>query len=502
MPIAGGTTEEISAYGSNELNASNPLIIQGGLGVGISHWELAKAVSLQGHLGVVSGTALATVILRRLQDGDAGAHIQRAAEHFVDPGLAERILKRYYIAGGKSDTSPYALHPLYKVASTKSLIDLTIFANFAEVWLAKEGHDGSIGMNYLEKIQLPHLPSLYGAMLAGVDFVLMGAGIPREIPGALDRLAQHGRAELHMNVSGARRGEQYTATFEPSEHISAPPGPLERPIFLAIVASNVLAEALAKKSTGHVDGFIVENCTAGGHNAPPRTKGETNARGEPTYGERDIVDLERLRKLDRPFWLAGSYGHPDRLEQALAQGAAGVQVGTAFAFCDESCFPETIKRRVLTAVLEGNIDLYTDGRASPTGFPFKVVQLEGTLSDEDVYNRRERNCDLGYLRTLYRKPDGSVGYRCPAEPVQQYVSKEGLIDDTTGRKCLCNALVASMGRGQVRESGALETPIVTAGDDLTNLTPLINPDTMSYSVRDVVDYLTSAVPTETSNLPA
>lgn len=484
------------------MSASNPLIIQGGMGIGISHWELAKAVSLQGHLGVVSGTALAAVIVRRLQDGDAGGHIQRAAEQFVDPGLAERILKRYYIAGGKSDTSPYALHPQYKMASSKSLIELTIFANYAEVWLAKEGHDGKVGINFLEKIQLPHLPSLYGAMLAGVDFVLMGAGIPREIPGALDRLAQHDNAELHVNVLGTPRGKQHTVAFEPSEHISVPPVPLKRPKFLAIVASNVLAEALAKKSTGHVDGFIVEHYTAGGHNAPPRTKGETNERGEPAYGERDIVDLERLRKLERPFWLAGSYGHPDRLVQALAQGAAGVQVGTAFAFCDESGFPAATKRRILTAVLEGNIDVYTDGRMSPTGFPFKVVRMDRTLSDEDMYNDRQRNCDLGYLRTPYTKLNGAIGYRCPAEPVQQYLSKEGLIEDTPGRVCLCNALIAGMGKGQVREGGALETPILTAGDDLTNLTPLINSDTMSYSAQDVLDYLTSAVPTESSHVPA
>ena len=106
------------------------------------------------------------------------------------------------------------------------------------------------------------------------------------------------------------------------------------------------------------------------------------------------------------------------------------------------------------------------------------------------------------MRTLYRKLDGSVGYRCPSEPVQQYLSKEGLIEDTPGRKCLCNALIASMGKGQVREGGCLETPIVTAGDDLANLTPLINPDTMSYSARDVVDYLTSAVPAESSHLLA
>ena len=45
----------------------------------------------------------------------------------------------------------------------------------------------------LPKVQMPNLPTLYGAMLAGVACVIMGAGIPREIPGALDLLAQPDR---------------------------------------------------------------------------------------------------------------------------------------------------------------------------------------------------------------------------------------------------------------------------------------------------------------------
>ncbi|MGD8321328.1 MAG: hypothetical protein PVJ02_12765, partial [Gemmatimonadota bacterium] len=36
----------------------DPVIIQGGMGVGISGWRLARAVSSRGQLGVVSGTAL------------------------------------------------------------------------------------------------------------------------------------------------------------------------------------------------------------------------------------------------------------------------------------------------------------------------------------------------------------------------------------------------------------------------------------------------------------
>ena len=88
-------------------------------------------------------------------------------------------------------------------------------ANFVEVFLAKEGHKGKVGINLLEKIQLPTLPSLYGAMLADVDYVLMGAGIPRAIPGALDRLAQGETAQLKIDVVGARPGEKFLSTFDP-----------------------------------------------------------------------------------------------------------------------------------------------------------------------------------------------------------------------------------------------------------------------------------------------
>jgi hypothetical protein len=47
---------------------------------------------------------------------------------------------------------------------------------------------------------LPNLALLYGAMLAGVDYFLMGArGIAREISGALDALAIHQQARLRRS---------------------------------------------------------------------------------------------------------------------------------------------------------------------------------------------------------------------------------------------------------------------------------------------------------------
>src|ERR1700693_5650483 len=68
-----------------------PLIIQGGMGAGVSSWKLAKAVSQAGQLGVVSGTALDQILARRLQDGDPGGNMRRGLDRFPFHSVAERI---------------------------------------------------------------------------------------------------------------------------------------------------------------------------------------------------------------------------------------------------------------------------------------------------------------------------------------------------------------------------------------------------------------------------
>lgn len=468
--------------------AALPSIIQGGMGVGVSNWRLARAVASYGELGVVSGTGLDTLFVRRLQDGDPGGHLRRAMAHFPIPGVAETVLDRYFRPEGREEHEGYRLLPMYRQVMDRARLQLTALANFVEVFLAREGHDGRVGINLLTKIQLPNLPSLYGAMLAGVDFVLMGAGIPREIPGALDDLARNAPARLTLDAVGLARGERELIEFDPADlHDGAPPA-VGRPAFLPIVASNSLATMLARKATGRIDGFVIEGPTAGGHNAPPRGEPTFNDRGEPQYGERDVVDLEKIAELGLPFWVAGGAGHPDRLDEARAAGAAGVQVGTLFAYCDESGLPAEHKRRVTDAAHEGGLDVVTDGRASPTGFPFKAVQLEGTLSADDVYGDRTRCCDLGYLRTAYRNERGGISYRCASEPVDTFVKKGGDPADTVGRKCLCNALMANLGRAQVQKDGSVEPTFFTAGDDLTLLARFLD-GRRSYSAADVIDYL-------------
>ena len=204
-----------------------------------------------------------------------------------------------------------------------------------------------------------------------------------------------------------------------------------------------------------------------------------------------MLDLEKIRELGLPFWLAGAQATPEKLAAALQLGAAGIQVGTVFAFCDESGIQPSLKRDAIRASRARTARVFTDPAASPTGFPFKVVQMAGTVSDADTYAARERVCDLGYLRQPYRRDDGTIGYRCAGEPVEDYVRKGGTIAETVGRKCLCNGLAATVGLGQSRD-GAVEPSLVTAGNEIADLARLVEAGRDHYSAHDVVHYLRTA----------
>ncbi|HEX9045707.1 MAG TPA: nitronate monooxygenase, partial [Verrucomicrobiae bacterium] len=265
-----------------------PRIIQGGMGAGVSSWRLARAVALTGELGVVSGTALACILARRLQMGDPGGHMRRAMASFPIPGIVSSVLAEYFVPAGKKSDEPFKLTSLPSLTPAPEFVALTVLANFTEVFLAKEGHSGAVGINYLEKIQFPTLPSIFGAMLAGVDYVLVGAGIPRAIPGVLDKLAAGEPVELKIDVASAPPGEEVFSRFDPAAFCGGAAPKLKRPAFIGIVASATLALTLARKSNGAVNGFVVEGETAGGHNAPPRGALQLNEQGEPIYGPRDV----------------------------------------------------------------------------------------------------------------------------------------------------------------------------------------------------------------------
>jgi NAD(P)H-dependent flavin oxidoreductase YrpB (nitropropane dioxygenase family) len=459
------------------------------MGVGVSDWRLARAVAAAGQLGVVSGVALDAVLARRLQCGDPGGHVRRALAQLPLPGVADRIVGRYFVPGGIEAGQPFRPVPRLGLRPSVASAELTVAGNFAEVYLAKQGHGGPVGINYLEKIQLATPAAAYGAMLAGVDYVLMGAGIPAEIPALLDAVAAGEPGELTVTVAGAVAGARHTAGVDPRALFGVTPAALTRPRFLAIVSSVVLAAYLTRTPASAPDGFVLEAPAAGGHSAPPRGRLRLNAVNEPVYGPRDEIDVAKVAALGLPFWLAGGQAGAGKLARARSAGAAGIQVGTAFALCRESGIDAELRGRLVDQALAGTLAIRNEAYTSPAGFPFKVAKLPGTLADDEVYAARPRLCDLGYLRVPYQRGDGRLGYRCPAEPVEVYLRKGGAAEDTIGRRCLCNGLTATIGLAQRRAGGSAEPALVTLGQDLGFLPGLVAAAGTSFGAADVVAYL-------------
>ncbi len=462
-----------------------PLLLGGGMAVGISTPPLVKAVSTyeipglgRGRcLGITSGTAAAHLLARRLQHGDTRVRLALDALAALAPSLApelDALHAAYFVPGGKAASRPYKPVQGFGLDAPRWLQLLTIAANFATVRECKQDHDCAVGINYLQKIELSQLPALYGAVLAGVDYVCVGAGNPAAFPGFLRALARREPVEQEVHV--ARATKPHTIRFDPRAFGGDEVPERRPPRFLAIVSTCEQAEQLAGSEATRPFGFVFEGPTAGGHNAPPAEY--QRVRGDPPrWGPRDELDLGRLAGLRQPFWLAGAQGNPESLRRALEVGAAGVQFGTILALSAESGMSPAIRLRVLERIWHKDLAVVTEPLMSPTGFPFKVVQLPGSLSEEAVRGARERVacCDLGHLATPIEtrrrvpRPDGRVEEVveirtiCPAEPVEAFTRKGGVMMRRKGAICLCNGLMSAAGYPGIR-GGHVEPPVVTTGD--------------------------------------
>jgi NAD(P)H-dependent flavin oxidoreductase YrpB (nitropropane dioxygenase family) len=435
-------------------------------------------------MGVVSGTSIAHVVSRILADGDPTGDYRRAIASFPYPEIGRRVIKRYFNENGRGD-APYPRLPMFSRIPNRELEEITVVASYCEVWLAKEGHNDLVGINLLEKVQPPIPPSLFGAMLAGVDAVLIGAGIPLQIADVLAAFTEWKTATYRLSVTHAT--QTHEISFDPISFIGTGEQTvtLLKPLFYPIVSLPELGNILKKRTKGRIDGLILECATdingkilsrAGGHNAPPRRGVERNANGEPIYDANDLPKMDAVRRLGLPFWLAGAWP----LQKALAEGAAGIQAGTIFALCEESGYPISVKKEIWEREFRKELIVHTSAYSS-SGYPFKVAVLPGTLAEEAPYKERKRICDLGYLREGYEEKDGTIGFRCSAEPVRKYVKKGGAEEDTKNIRCLCNALMTDVGLGGENEKYGL----FTVGDDLRFVTT----PTYSWDAKKAVRFL-------------
>jgi NAD(P)H-dependent flavin oxidoreductase YrpB (nitropropane dioxygenase family) len=493
-------------------NQKDPAIIIGGMGVRISTWLMARIAAMTGNLGIVSGTGLEIIYPRILQDGDKGGHVRRAFKELArrQPALAESIFDlydKYYIEGGKAADKPYRAVPVWRLSRLegqasglnsyweppRELQLLAIVSNFAEVWLAKEGHKGAVGINFLRKVERPLLWTLYGAILAGVDYVIVGAGNPSHLPGMIKALCKHEDATIPLKVYGTNSSSgEFFAKIQPKALIGNSPALISCPKFLAIVSSLTLADALYSNKQTRPYGFVIEYPEAGGHNAAPaKMKFDAEGQAVMIYTDSDRADEIAIGKLGLPFWLAGSYGVSKSLQKAFDVGAAGIQVGTIAALCGQSGLAPELRTKVLNLLKQNKLKV-DNTMFSPAGFPFKVAQVAGTISDKKIRESRKRICDICLLQATYILPNGSLGYRCPGESVKDFVAKGGRAQNTKGRVCLCNALFSAAGFPQVHRDGYVEPAIVTLGEDLRSAKELLAdlaPGQETYTISKAIRYL-------------
>lgn len=500
-------------------------MIQGGMGVYISNWKLARAASMSklGSIaGTLSGTAMDYIYTRKLQLGDPGSHVHdafTALDKMFGCEIGKKTYDKYYIKNGKQPSERFKNPPkavvktldgstsvpmpatqgeTIKLKLDEELVELMIAVGFAEVYLAKKNNNGVIFINFLNKIDLPLIFTMYGAILAGVDGIVVGAGNPDGLPKVVSMLANHEEVSIEPAVLYKEPSEKFVLPFNPKSIANGAlaKNRLKKPAFLAIVSLEDLAVALANSTSMPPDGLIIENHTAGGHNANPVGPMKKDELGQPIYSEKDVANIEAIKNTGLPFWLGGGYDSKEKLDSAMKQGAAGVQTGTIYALAEESGMTSEHRSAVFNRIKNGADDLsiVRTTMYSPTGFSFKVAMLDGTLSDNKIYENRKRICDMGLLQQVgVDKPDANglrrLFHRCPAAPVDSFVNNRGLQRNSEEKRCLCNGLTAGAGYPQTLKSAdgtwSFEPSIVTLGEHLDGARRLSRNGQTPYWCEDI-----------------
>jgi nitronate monooxygenase len=323
-------------------------IVQGGMGVGVSLAPLACAVAVAGGLGVISSACLDRLVSKR---------------------------------SGKK-TSTYD-------------------AVYEEVSLAKAA-GGFAGINIMVALQRDYEASVRGAIDAGADAIISGAGLPLALPA----IQKPGDTALVPIVSSAR-------------------------------ALDIICRRWGRQGQ-RPDAVVLEGPLAGGH-----------------LGFRmDQVDLPEntLEALlppvkeyaqahgDFPVIVAGGiYTHED-IARFIAAGADGVQMGTRFLATEESSATSAYKQAVVEATREDI--LVADDPGSPCGLPFRVLR-KSPMYISALARRRPPKCDKGYVLLRDEKGDFT---KCPAKESNEH------------HFCICNGLLSSAGYNPDKEE-----PIYTVG---------------------------------------
>ena len=128
---------------------------------------------------------------------------------------------------------------------------------------------------------------------------------------------------------------------------------------------------------------------------------------------------------------------PDKVKEAVELGAAGVQVGTAFAFSEESGMRQDLKTDTAGAGYGRHREGVYRSAGVAHGISVQSCAACRVRIPMRAWRTPEPGCAISAISaSRMRLTSEKIGYRCSAEPVANYVAKGGKIEDTVGRKCL------------------------------------------------------------------
>jgi nitronate monooxygenase len=340
-------------------------IVQGGMGVGVSAHRLAGAVAAQGGVGTLSAVDL------RRHHPDLMARTE---------GLALRV-------GCDADT--------------KAQIDAAnLEAVEREVKAAHHtaGGRGLIAMNVMRAVS-DYAAYVQRALEAGVDMVVVGAGLPLDLP---ELAADHPKALLVPILSDARG-----------------------------VALIVKKWARKRRLP---DAIVIEHPRlAGGHLGAARIADLSDPRFDFDRVIPESLDFLRQAGLEGhiPLIAAGGVRSHGDIARLQALGAAGVQLGTPFAVTTECDASEAFKR-VLAEARDEDLVEFT----SVAGLPARAVATPWLRA----YLRIEPRLQA----MAHAKSRCTKAFDCLAQC--------GLRDGTTGwgQFCIDNQLAAAL-RGDLKK---------------------------------------------------
>ncbi len=316
-------------------------IVQGGMGVGVSLHPLARAVAREGGLGIVSSACLDRLVSRR--------HDKRVSA--------------------------------YEAA-------------YEEVSLAR-AEGGFAGINIMCALVRDYEDSVRGALDAGADAIISGAGLPLSLP-----------------------------VIQPARDTALIP----------IVSSGRALELICRKWErlgARPDAVVVEGPLAGGH-LGFRIEQVDLAENRLESLLPEVKEMAR-RFGDFPVIAAGGiYTHED-ITRFLALGADGVQMGTRFLATEESSASDAYKNAVVRSTEDDIIVAHDPG--SPCGLPFRVIK-QSPMYVSALARARKPRCDKGYV--LLKDSEGKFT-RCPAKESNEH------------HFCICNGLLSSAGYNPDKE---------------------------------------------------